>query len=211
VLLRRIVYCTCPRITRGRLLRYEVVTDILVQTDSLVASSIFGDCASAIVVGSVPRAGETSLFEIHRTIAVTVPDSRDMITWNLRSNGWIVGLSPKIPSAISSNVPAFVAELLSGTGLRPSDCTWPIHPGGVNIITGVELACGLTPKHTQACRNILRKLGNCSSATVLCCFDETRQHPTAEWAVSLAFGPGICIEGALLRISDAVRKRSTQS
>jgi len=175
------------------------------KTDNIVACSLFGDCAAAMVIGSQPRAGERSLFEIHKTLAVTVPDSRDMIKWDLTSTGWIVGLSDAIPKAIHQHVGAFVAELL-GPSLRPADCTWPLHPGGVAIIDAIEEACGLTKQHTAASRSILYKLGNVSSGTVLCVLDETRRlRPNNEYAVSLSFGPGICIEGCLLKLSNAIR------
>ncbi len=53
-------------------------------------------------------------------------------------------------------------------------------------------------------RDILDRYSNMASATVLFVLDKVRKdnqgHPNNPWTVALAFGPGICVEGALMRL-----------
>lgn len=52
--------------------------------------------------------------------------------------------------------------------------------------------------------NVLRQYGNMSSATLLFVLDEMRQDNLASaWVPALAFGPGLNVEGTLLRATKA--------
>jgi len=179
------------------------------RVDNIVACSLFGDAASAIIVGTEPLAEERSIYEIHKTISVTLPNSRDMIKWDLSATGSIIGLSEEIPEQLNKHLSQFVSNLLCDHNIKPTDAAWPIHPGGVSIINAIERSCGLTTEHTKSSRNVLARQGNNSSGTVLTVLDELRNlNVTNEWAASLSFGPGICIEGCLLKISKNTCKSS---
>ena len=74
------------------------------------------------------------------------------------------------------------------------------HP---KILDAVGNGVGLDDSALIASRDVLRRHGNCSSATVLLVLDEllrTRDPQRGEHLVALAFGPGLTLYAALLRI-----------
>ena len=82
------------------------------------------------------------------------------------------------------------------------EAVFAIHPGGPRIIDEIAEHLGLRPDQVQASNAILRDCGNMSSATLphvwqAILADEAV--PSGTLIVSLAFGPGLTISGALLR------------
>ena len=180
------------------------------RVDNIVAAAIFGDGASAVVIGSPQSCTppERRIYDILATEACTIPGTRDMMTWNRSANGMVVELSADIPEQIEGSVGLFVTNLLMAVpGISPSfdprDALWPLHPGGIAIIKGIERTVGLTEAHTQSSRAVLARQGNVSSGTVLCVLDHLRraagEEDVGKLCVSLSFGPGLCIEGCVLR------------
>jgi predicted naringenin-chalcone synthase len=80
------------------------------------------------------------------------------------------------------------------------------------ILTAISDRLGLSPLHTQSAWTVLRKYGNMSSATLIFVLREMlQQYAEGEstegklpagcspFIPSLAFGPGLNVEGALLK------------
>jgi predicted naringenin-chalcone synthase len=64
----------------------------------------------------------------------------------------------------------------------------------------LEKALELNPTLTQASWNVLGRYGNMSSATFLFVLKELLERKSSkEWTVGIAFGPGLSVEGILLR------------
>jgi predicted naringenin-chalcone synthase len=77
---------------------------------------------------------------------------------------------------------------------------WAVHPGGRAILDKVETSLGLKDKLSES-RSILKKYGNMSSATVLFVLREILNKPSngkMETVMSMAFGPGLTVESAVL-------------
>lgn len=130
------------------------------------------------------------------------------MTWKLNEFGWKMGLSVDIPDLISRNIRPFCSSLL-GPHLESESCDWAIHPGGAAILKGLEGELGLSKSQTTATWNTLRDYGNMSSGTLLFVLKELAEMGSErENTVALAFGPGLSIEGALLR--NMAVKRSLQ-
>jgi predicted naringenin-chalcone synthase len=100
---------------------------------------------------------------------------------------------------------------LRGAG---ADDLWAVHPGGRLILDSVQEACGLTDEQMAASREILRRYGNLSSASIMFILqallaDAPRGRlPRAGRAV--AFGPGLTVETmefSLLPVADAAPER----
>ena len=106
-----------------------------------------------------------------------------------------------IPDHIQRHTSAFVRSLLSYADDAPgaSDVDFAIHPGGKTILECVEVACALRREQTRHSWDVLRDFGNMSSGTVLFVIDRLRKDSRRkEWAIGMAFGPGLSMEGVLL-------------
>ena len=83
-----------------------------------------------------------------------------------------------------------------------SHALYAIHPGGPKIIRQVAQVLGLKPEQVRHSEEVLRQYGNMSSATLPHIWQkivEDRTVPSDTLVVSLAFGPGLTIAGALFQ------------
>ena len=83
---------------------------------------------------------------------------------------------------------------------------WAVHPGGRSILDRVESGLELDPSALAASRDILRRYGNMSSATVMFILRALLHDPdlpTDASVAGLAFGPGLSVESALLTVRGA--------
>jgi alkylresorcinol/alkylpyrone synthase len=157
----------------------------------IVAHALFSDAAAAAVLK--PRATGPQVIEI---ASVTDTATADYMTWDVTDLGFRMGLSPKVPDALSLHVADLVHDLLDRHGLRLSDVAgWAVHPGGPKILDVVRDQLGLAESALAASRGVLAEHGNCSSPTVLMILDRLRLPGPV---VALAFGPGLTLYAALL-------------
>lgn len=168
--------------------------------EQIVAHALFGDAAAAVVV--TPGAGPGGLCVVD-VAARTDQAHAGMMSWDVTDRGFRMGLSPRVPDVLRRHVAEVVTDLLDANGVSRGDVAgWAIHPGGPRIIDVVQRELGLSDTDVAQSRAVLRDCGNCSSATVLLILDRiVRRCPPrpGEAIVSLAFGPGLTLYGALLR------------
>jgi predicted naringenin-chalcone synthase len=161
----------------------------------MVVHALFGDAAAAVVVQ--PSAPGLELVDVE---SVTDTTASDMMTWDIGEQGFVMGLSPEVPSVLGRHALPAVTSLLDRHGLSVRDVAgWAIHPGGPAILESVRDTLSLPDEALAVSREVLRSYGNCSSPTVLLILD--RLAPTlaeGEYAVALAFGPGLTLYAALL-------------
>lgn len=187
------------------------------KVDNLIATALFSDGAGALIIGCGPRVGETPIYEIHGSSSQIIPNTLPMMSWDMSSTGMIIGLAKEISSEIYLHVAPFVERLLQwGTKandgpISNEDIIYAIHPGGPMILQAIIQACGIDKRRTAASWDVLKKNGNMSSATLIFVLDEIRkQHGSTKafskikdaWIPAIAFGPGLNIEGCLLRRVD---------
>ncbi len=169
---------------------------------NLVGNSIFSDGAAACVVGCDKRKNEKPLYSIVQQHSIALDDSLDKITWEVANTGLIMQLSPQVPILIKTHIQKIIEPLL-GKHASIAECDWPIHPGGKSILEAIEKKLQLDKNQTSASWETLFNHGNMSSATFLFVLDRlARQKAKRKWAVGLGFGPGLSIEGVLLRHHD---------
>lgn len=167
--------------------------------DAFVGHSLFADGAAAVIIGEEPQEGESPLWEIVKTHSASLPQTLDLMTWEASDHGFVMRLSPKVPVFIKRHIKAFIDELKDHQ-LTIQECDWAIHPGGKAIVQAVERALSLDPSQTLSTWEILANYGNMSSATFLFVLEHLTQHSShREWSIGIAFGPGLSIEGLLLR------------
>jgi len=125
------------------------------------------------------------------------------MTWDVTDLGFKFGLSPKVPDVLAVHARPVAEQLLSRHGLAVEDVAgWAIHPGGRKIVEVVGEALGLSDEQLAPSYDVLRDVGNCSSATVLLVLEHlqaTRELPRGGYVVAMAFGPGLTLCAVLLR------------
>ncbi len=164
--------------------------------NTMISNALFADGSASAIIGCVSSGG---VFEITVDKSLALADSRQDITWECGDYGYLMGLSKYVPAKLRKNIQPFVSALVKNT-VSPAECDWALHPGGKSILAGVEKACGLTHDHTQSSWHVFRQFGNMSSPTFLFVLEELLKHKNAKpWVIGLGFGPGISIEGVLLK------------
>ncbi|MBI1753527.1 MAG: type III polyketide synthase [Acidobacteria bacterium] len=177
--------------------------------EQLVVQTLFAD---GLIRYSVSQAdtGEKNqkgleLLATHEEIA---PGTEDAMTWMVSEFGMQMTLSRKVPDHIRAGLGSFLERLAVSADLTiPAlleTAIFAIHPGGPRIIDEIAEHLGLQPAQVQASNAILGQYGNMSSATLPHVWQlllEDGSVKPGTLIVSLAFGPGLTIAGAILRKS----------
>jgi alkylresorcinol/alkylpyrone synthase len=167
--------------------------------ENVVVSALFADGAAAIVLSPRLPHGPILLDTATRC------DYRgfEYITSHLTDSGFQGSMTVEVPDAIEAAVGPFVDGLLERNGLtRDRVAHWCFHPGGPKILDCVRRAVALDERDLEHSYAVLREFGNMSSPTVLFVLDriQTLRAPRAgEIGVLVAFGPGLTLDGLLLR------------
>jgi predicted naringenin-chalcone synthase len=186
---------------RVLVLNLELCTLHLRETTNLeemLSFLLFGDgCAACLVTADATGVALESFR------AVLVPNTRDLITWHIRESGFSMVLSGKVPATIQEALRAATDEILVGAAV-PSIDLWAVHPGGRTILDAVERAFGLPPAVLSTSRDILRRYGNMSSATVMFVLEGLlRSAPSGATGCGMSFGPGLIAETMQFRVASS--------
>jgi len=164
----------------------------------MVAHALFSDAAAAVVLE--PTAAGMEVVDV---VARTDVATADHMTWDVTDLGFKMGLSPAVPDVLARHARPVVEELLARHGMAVADVDgWAIHPGGRKIVEVVGEVLGLAEEQLAPSYDVLRDVGNCSSATVLLVLErlaQTVEVPPGGTVVAMAFGPGLTLYAALLR------------
>ncbi len=176
--------------------------------EQLVVQSLFADgfiVYSAVHHEEIGRANGAGL-RVDALQEEIIPETETAITWDCSEWGMRMRLSSIVPEAISANLVAYMQRLCKRCNVSfeetCANAVFAVHPGGPKIIDRIQALLGLRDEQLQASRHILKTCGNMSSATLPhvwenICADSSVSNGTM--VVSLAFGPGLCISGALMR------------
>ncbi len=171
--------------------------------DTLLANSLFADGAAAAVVSAREPAPGSGAYRLGEFFSAIVPAGEADMAWRIGDRGFDIALSSYVPKLIGANIRGFIEPSLSSGGFSLRDiATWAVHPGGKSIIDQVQSNLGLGPLQVGASREVLRRYGNMSSATILFVLKEILSRTgTGEGGgnvCAVAFGPGLTVELALL-------------
>ena len=168
--------------------------------DDMIAGAIFGDGLAAAVIGlpsenaHQPRLLETMTFSDY--------GYQKLMGFHISDKGYEIRLATKVPQILRQILPDVVTDFLRQTNLNLADIRfWSVHPGGAKIIEHIGQALELEPDKLTHSREVLRRYGNMSSATIFFVLDEIIRHgrpQRGDYALMLAFGPGLTIELCLL-------------
>jgi predicted naringenin-chalcone synthase len=170
--------------------------------DNLLANSLFADGAGAAVVSAREPGPGTPAYRLDGFRSALVPAGEQDMTWRIGDQGFDIALSSYVPKLIGSNILELVGPALAAGGLSLSDIdTWAVHPGGKSIVDQVQRTLGLSADQVCVSREVLRRCGNMSSATILFVLEEILKRPSGkgrERVCAVAFGPGLTVEMATL-------------
>ena len=176
--------------------------------DTIVGSSLFADGAAAAVVTGRDFSASTPLLRLDHFETVLTPVGEEAMAWNIGDNGFEMVLGTYVPHIIDEHITGALEPLLAHEPAL-ADLPfreiphWAIHPGGRSILDKVEAKLALDPAQLVPARETLRDFGNMSSATVMFVLQKILRAatPGAQEAVcSMAFGPGLTVETALLTV-----------
>ncbi len=193
-----LVVCNCTELSSAHVRRSPMPDED--PTESLITQALFGDASVTMLMGSAP---DGAGIQFLRTHTEQLYDQHQMMSLNIGNQSFWMTLAAGVPTVLQENIEEFLVKLLQPLGLSAGDVShWGIHPGGPKIlrVLGKQLALG--PAQVRASWEVLTNAGNCASATVLLVLENiirVDKPRRGEYGVLLAFGPGLTIEGAVIR------------
>jgi predicted naringenin-chalcone synthase len=159
--------------------------------ESLLAQLQFADGAAAALVSAEPRG-----LAIDRFFAATLPDSAELIRWDIGDEGFVMHLSGEVPGRITQALatPEMRGAIL-GNRTAGEMSGWAVHAGGRSVLDAVEHGLELGASALDASREVLRRCGNMSSSTLLFALAALMAGPAPVDGIAIAFGPGLAAEG----------------
>lgn len=167
---------------------------------NLISSGLFADGSAAVIVtgDEVDRPGP----KILATRSVFYPNTEEMMGWQVSEKGFHITLSPDVPVLIRENLGRDMDSFLADNGHKRDDIqSWVLHTGGPKVLEATAEALDLHNGQLDASWACLRKVGNLSSASVLCVLEDVMKQRRPEpgaLGILAAMGPGFCSELLLL-------------
>ena len=170
---------------------------------NLIGASLFADgVACALVCGDeVDIVSKKPSPTFVSTSSKIMPNSENVMGWDMKNDGLHVVFSKSIPSIIEKWLEPFVTEFLLENELTSSQLDHFIaHPGGKKVLKKNKKSLGFDTSKTEISRGILRKHGNMSSPTVLYVLEDFMKLDcqVGDKGLLTALGPGFSGELILL-------------
>jgi predicted naringenin-chalcone synthase len=164
--------------------------------EQVLSFLVFGDGCAAALVSADPQGLSLDAFK-----ALLIPAAADQITWNIRDQGFDMFLSGQVPQSVGGALRVGRSEILGGAACEDIDL-WAVHPGGRSILDAVQNALELEGDALAASREVLRRNGNMSSATILFVLKSLMEASVARMrGCCMAFGPGLTAETLLFSVA----------
>lgn len=165
--------------------------------DNIVGTAIFADGVGCAILG-----GENlNKPEIIDSQMYHMPNTTDLLGYNLTNTGLKMNLDKKIPTVIEANFEFIATPFLARNGLSIEEVDYfLVHPGGIKILDKIENILSQYGKNVDISRKIMETYGNMSSSTILFILNEyMKQDMKNKTAYVLSFGPGFSAHQLLLR------------
>ena len=166
--------------------------------ESAVAHAIFADGAGAL---AVTTGGPGPSIVAHRTLFHS--EHLGAMGFEYPAGRLRVILSKDVRRIGGTMMREMASILLATQGLKREDIRyWVLHSAGRRVIDRARALLDLSEEQVGHSREVLRRYGNMSSATILFVLEETlgAESPVpGDWALMIGLGPGFAAEGALLR------------
>lgn len=174
---------------------------------NLIGTSLFADgVACALVCGATVNLEEIRMRATSPSIITTqsslMPNSLDVMGWDIRNQGLFVIFSRDIPHIIEAWLKPNVSEFLEKNLLELAKVDYFIaHPGGKKVLDAYVKSLGIPSSMTEISLEVLKQYGNMSSATLLYVLKRFMEQDTQIGSLGLvtALGPGFSSELLLMR------------
>lgn len=171
---------------------------------NLVATSLFGDGAAAVVVESrsEPLPDGKPAFELLKAHSTLFPETEYVMGWDLVDSGLMVRFDRSIPSLVLDHLPKLFHQACQDWDVSTEDIQhFVAHPGGARVLAAYAESLGLPIDRFRHAYDILSHYGNMSSPTVFFVMNDyiNEVKPRDELGVMLAWGPGFSAEQLLFR------------
>jgi alpha-pyrone synthase len=155
------------------------------ELEQVLSFLVFADGAAASLITAHEQG-----FALDSFRAVTVPGTRELITWKIGGLGFDMLLSGQVPAQLGRAL--HESELMNE---RDGIDLWAVHPGGRSILDAVEKGLELPVDTLAASREVLSCYGNMSSATVMFVLQRMMQEARpGQRGCAMSFGPGLTAE-----------------
>jgi alpha-pyrone synthase len=155
------------------------------ELEQVLSFLVFADGAAASLITAREQGFALDSFK-----AVTVPETRGLITWKVRGRGFDMLLSGQVPAELGRAL--HEGELMAE---RDDIDLWAVHPGGRSVLDAVEKGLELPVDALAASREVLSCFGNMSSVTVMFVLRRMMQQARPEQrGCAMSFGPGLTAE-----------------
>lgn len=165
---------------------------------NMVSAAIFGDGAACVILGESddlkPAIVDAGMYHFY--------DELDMMGFRLRNTGLQMVLDPNVPVKIEQHFQEILTPFLKRNDLSVANLDHFIfHPGGKKIVKITEELLHAMGKNIDVTREVLKRYGNMSSATILYVLNEYLSMPikAGESGLMLSFGPGFSAQRVLLK------------
>jgi|SRR5579864_216336 len=167
--------------------------------DNLTAAIVFGDGAGAAVLDA---GAASNGWTLEHTGTKLVPEGSAQLGFELRDGGLRVVLSRELPRLVRANLRNAVDAFLESAGLNLGEVDLiAAHPGGPRIFDAIEASLQLDQGALATSRRVFEQFGNPSSAGIFFVLEALPAGGRTGHALAIAFGPGLSIELALMRLS----------
>ena len=175
--------------------------------DTMLANSLFGDGAAAMLVQSKPSTGRFN-FRMNKFYCDLEPAGKAEMTWDIGDFGFEMRLSSLVPEVIENSISQLTANLLSEIDTEVDDIDYfAIHPGGKKILEVIEQQLGIPRDKSGYAHKVLKNYGNMSSPTIIFVLQEILKSldhgDEGKSVLCFAFGPGLTMESMLLQLETA--------
>lgn len=173
---------------------------------TLVVAALFGDGVGAVLLAGdkhpLVKQGQVKL-KVLGTQSLLLPHTENLMALPLTDYGFRQILRPEVSDYVKRGVRKVVESLLEeqGVNLDQISC-WMVHPGGPKILDAVIEEFSLQSDALQVSWDVLGKIGNIASATILCILEETisrQQYPIGSYGLMISMGPGFAQEAILVQ------------
>jgi alkylresorcinol/alkylpyrone synthase len=165
-----------------------------------VAAALFGDGAAGVILrtaetgsslggsGSGGVGGKPTVLTFGEH---TWRDTRHIMGWDVKGDGFGVVLSPELPTLMRDNLAQVVREFLVRSGMSLAEFKgFLFHPGGRKVLETAEEVLHLDRSQLAHSWDVLRDYGNMSSATALFILERAMRAGDKGRHLLAAFGPG---------------------
>ncbi len=168
--------------------------------ENTITNCLFGDAAAAILIGYDDQPKHPEVVDVQSYFN---KDYMDYLGFRWADGRLKCVLNKDVPQASGLLIKEAVRRMLMTHKLSMTDIDhWAIHPGGRKVLEVIQDSLGLTKEDLRVSYEVLRDVGNVSSATVIIIGKQLNHIRPPAWGMGVTMGAGFEVGVCLLRWKD---------